>query len=221
MSTHLRIVLWMNYVGAIITFTRGWKHLTVGLQQAANERAILEISRVAEVSGWDAKQDKIGWRRILSMATDPPPKERRDYLVLYLVALLPDDPRRGGDTREDQLFEALEEARALKLVIVESATGRRSDNPKDYRLMRAHAKKSLRDGRRGLPDGMSPMGRPKLETIFPVTVIEAAEKMWKNKSIVTDDAAAELAGVQKEWMRRRWGRSGRPPGRRPIQKRKR
>lgn len=203
-----------------MSFTRHWYRLTAGTQKIANERAGAKVF-------YDAKADNIGWEWIVSQAPSPPIKGQHDTIYVYLLALLPNTDRTGKLTPAAQLTEIMYRTGALGTVIVETATGYRTDNRSERKKMIAFAHESIRLGNRSRVPNAKP-GRRKAE--FDAATVEAGRKVWFSKHYTTDGIAAEhlpsvktLNGVTKmsrSVARRLYGPSGRLPSRKPKQKRK-
>lgn len=195
-----------------MSFTRGWYRLTAESQQIANAKA-------GATTFFDAKADKVGWEFVVNQAPDPPVKGRHDTIFVYLLALLPNADRSGKMTPAAQLTEIMHRTGRLGTVIVETATGYRSDNRTERKKMIAFAHESIRLGNRTrVPDAKR--GRRKTE--FAPEVEDAGHKVWLSKHYATDDiAAAHLPkGMSKKIAGRLYGPSGRLPSRKPQQKRR-
>lgn len=197
-----------------MSFTRAWYRLSAETQKIANERAGAKVF-------WDAKADKIGWEFVVSQAPNQPVKGRTDTIYVYLLALMPNADRAGKLTPAAQLTEIVARTRELGTVIVETATGYRSDNRSERKKMIAWAHESIRMGQRSrLPPGLAKIGRRAHE--FDAATVEAGRKVWTSKSYATDGIAVEHlpSGMSRSVARRLYGPSGRKPSRKPQQKRK-
>ena len=198
--------------GTKMSFTRHWYRLTAETQKIANERAGAKIF-------YDAKVDNIGWEWIVSQAPSPPIKGRHDTVYVYLLALMPNADRTGRLTPAAQLTEIMARTREVGTVIVETATGYRSDNRSERKKMIAFAHESIRLGHRSrAPNAKA--GRRKAE--FDAAKIEAGRNVWFSKHYGTDGIASEHLpkGMSRSVARRLFGPSGRMPSRKPKQKRK-
>ena len=113
------------------------------------------------------------------------------------------------------------EASASHSVIVETATGYRTDDRKQRRIMLDFAEQSIKLRRRArLPVGIAKRGRRAGE--FTIEDLETARKIWFSKKYASDQIAGEHlpAGMTVNQARTRFKSSGRPPGRKPQQKRR-
>lgn len=200
--------------GSQMSFTRASYRLTAETQKIANERA-------GAKTFYDAKADKVGWEWIVNQAPSPPIKGQHDTIYVYLLALMPNTDRAGKLSPTAQLTEIMARTRELGTVIVETATGYRSDNRSDRKKMIAFAHESIRLGRRGrLPEGFVKKGRRKKD--FSPEALAVAGPIWTNLKIATDDAALAMMPFKMSWKKavEAFGPSGRPAGRKPKQKRK-
>ena len=156
------------------------------------------------------------------MAPQPPVKGKHDTIYLYLLRLAVGRSVNGKPSPTAQLHSFLNEVRQAGTVIVESSTGRRSDKRKDFEAMLDWAFKQISRSSCNLPPGFGKMGRkPK---VFEVSEIEAAKKVWKDaRSYPTDKIAVEHLpkGMSIYDVKDLFGSSGRKPGRKPEQKRRR
>lgn len=89
--------------------------------------------------------------------------------------------------------------------IIEVSTGRKSNNPKQWRAMNLETHAAFRKGGKQLPKGIRPSGRPKKLWASP-EIESAARKLWKSKNIESDAAAIREAietwpGVTERMMR--------------------
>lgn len=197
-----------------IGFTRPWRGLPAKTQQVHNEAAGATVH-------WDAKEDNIDAIDIARMAPHPPQKGRRDTIYIFLLRLAVGKSENGKPRPPARLHLFLNAVREAGSVIVETATGRRSDRPKDYAAMVDWALKSASRGVANLPPGFSKMGRkPK---VFTEAEIAAAKKVWKDhRTYRTDTIATENLpkGMSIYDAKDMFGSSGRKPGRKPEQKRR-
>lgn len=188
-----------------ISFTRGIRGCSAEAQAVRNRDAGARVFYdVREVTGQ--------W--VVHQHPEPPVKGRGITVYVYMLALLPDE----GSA---QLSDMVAEIAASYSVIVETATGLRSDNREQRRTMLEFAHQSIKLRRRArLPVGIAKRGRRKVE--FTGEQIEAARKVWFAKRYVSDIAAAEDLpdGMTINHARRLYGSSGRAPGRKPKQKRR-
>ncbi len=188
-----------------ISFSRAVRGCSEAEQNVFNKRAgANEFYSSKEVTG--------DW--IVHQHPEPPVKGKGIAVYVKMLALL-------ADEGAPQLSDLVAETVASHSVIVESRTGRRTDNPKDRRMMIAFALQSIRYKRRGrVPPEFAKRGRRKAE--FTADQIEAGRKVWFAKRYVNDAAAAEdlPEGMTINHARRLYKSSGRAPGRKPKQKRK-
>jgi hypothetical protein len=104
-----------------------------------------------------------------------------DELHIEALALLPDERKPGKVQPAADLIEALDEIRDKGAVVVETSTGRRSDNREELKAMRADAIKALGAGGRSLPSAKAKENggkggrRPKQ---FSARDMERAELVW-------------------------------------------
>jgi len=162
---------------------------------------------------YDAEEVTGEW--IVHQHPEPPVKGRGVTVYVYMLALLPDEGI-------EQLADMLAELAASYSVVVETATGYRSDDRKQRRIMIDFARVSITLRRRArLPVGIAKRGRRAVE--FTSAQVFAGSKVWYSSKYVSDSAAAEDLpdGMTINHARRLYGSSGRPPGRKPQQKRKR
>lgn len=200
--------------GSKMGFTRGWYRLTSATQKIANERAGAQVH-------YDTKAEKIGWEWIVNQAPTPPVKGKHDTIYVYLLALLPNTDRVGRMTPAAQLTEIMARTREMGTVIVETATGYRSDDRGQRKKMISWAHESIRTGNRGrLPVGLAKPGRRAAE--FDADIVEAGRLVWFSKKYGTDGIAVEHLpeGMTRAVARRLYGPSGRAPSRKPQQKRR-
>ena len=189
-----------------ISFTRGLRGCSSEAQQVRNR---IVGARVF----YDADECDGQW--VVHQHPEPPVKGKGITIYVYMLALLPDD---GAA----QLSAMMADVVASYSVIVETATGLRSDDREQRRTMLEFAHQSLKLRQRArLPAGVAKRGRRAVE--FVHEQIEAGRKVWFAKRYVSDVAAAEdlPEGMTVHHARRLYGSSGRPPGRKPQQKRKR
>lgn len=190
---------------AHIGFERGIRGCTEAAQRVSNRRAGAEISYTSkEVTG--------EW--IVHQHPEPPTKGKGVAIYVYMLALLTDEGI-------EQLADMVAEVAASYSVIVESATGLRTDDPKQRRIMLDFARASISCRRRArLPAGLVKPGRRAGE--FSDEAMALAEKIWFSKKYASDPIAAEHLpeGMTINQARRLFKKSGRPPGRKPQQKRK-
>lgn len=190
---------------AHISFTRSARGCSEREQDIMNRReGATETYSSKEVTG--------EW--VVHQHPEPPVKGQGIAVYVKMLALLPDE---GAA----QLSNMVAEVVASYSVIVESRTGRRTDNPQDRRIMIEFALQSIRYKRRArVPEEFRTRGRRKAD--FPPEVEDAGRKVWFAKRYVSDIAAAEdlPKGMTINHARRLYGSSGRQPGRKPKQKRK-
>lgn len=189
-----------------ISFERGLRGCSEALQRSTNSRAGAEISYTSkEVTG--------EW--VVHQHPEPPAKGKGIAVYVYMLALL-------SDEGIEQLADMVAEIAASYSVIVETATGLRTDDPKQRRIMLDFARASISCRRRArLPAGLVKRGRRAGD--FSKEVLKAARKIWLSKKYASDPIAAEHlpAGMTVNQARTRFKSSGRLPGRKPEQKRKR
>ncbi len=189
-----------------ISFGRAVRGCPESEQEVLNRRA-------GATEHYSSKEVTGEW--IVQQHPEPPAKGKGVAIYVKMLALL-------ADAGAAQLGDMVAETIRGHSVIVESRTGRRTDNPKDRRIMLDFAVQSIRYKRRArVPEGFRTRGRRKAE--FGDAEIEAGRKVWFAKRYVSDPAAAEdlPKGMTINHARRLYGSSGRAPGRKPKQKRKR
>lgn len=189
-----------------ISFTRGIRGCSADAQAVVNRDAGARVC-------YDVKEVTGQW--IVHQHPEPPVKGRGITVYVYMLALLPDDG-------PEQLSDMMAEMAGSYSVIVETATGLRSDNREQRRTMLEFAHQSLRLRRRArLPVGIAKRGRRAGE--FTADDLETARKIWYSKKYASDQIAGEHlpAGMTVNQARTRFKSSGRLPGRKPEQKRKR
>jgi len=121
---------------------------------------------------------------------------RGDFLYIEALALLPDERAKGRQPAVD-LINALDDIRDKGAVLIETSTGRRSDNKAELMAMRADAIKSLGAGGRSLPSAKAKANggkggrRPK---VFSEAEMRRAELVWNSlkKYPRWEDAKAAL-----------------------------
>lgn len=208
------LVFSMIVDGSKIGFTRAWRGLPVRTQKIHNERAGAKVH-------YDAKEDGVDGTDLAKMGPQPPSKSKRDTIFVYLLRLVVDraSPEKGLPGAQFEVF--LDTVRECQPLIVETGTGRRSDNKKDWLAMIDWARKSIARGSCNLPEGFAKNGRPVKD--FTEEEKALAKRIWQNLAIATDPAAAAMfpGKMTKEDAKNLWGPSGRKPGRKPQQKRKR
>lgn len=190
---------------AHIGFERGIRGCTEAAQRVSNKWAGAEISYTSkEVTG--------EW--IVHQHPEPPAKGKGIAIYVYMLALLTDEGI-------EQLADMVAEVAGSYSVIVESATGLRTDDPKQRRTMLDFARASISCRRRArLPAGIAKRGRRAGQ--FTDDELQVARKIWFSKKYASDQIAGEHlpAGMTVNQARTRFKSSGRPPGRKPQQKRK-
>lgn len=190
---------------AHLSFERGIRGCTEAAQRVANKRAGAEISYTSkEVTG--------EW--IVHQHPEPPCKGKGIAIYVYMLALL-------SDEGIEQLADMVAEIAGSYSVIVETATGLRTDNPKERRIMLDFARASISCRRRArLPAGLVKRGRRAGE--FSDEAMAQARAIWKSKKYASDQIAAEHLpeGMTINQARRLFKSSGRPAGRKPQRKRK-
>lgn len=189
-----------------IGFTRSVRGCPADAQAPVNANAGAALS-------YDASEVTGEW--VVHQHPEPPIKGRGITVYVYMLALLPDEGI-------EQLADMMAELAASYSVVVETATGLRSDDRVQRRKMIDFARASLSLRRRArLPVGIAKRGRRAVE--FTTEQVEAGRKVWTAKKYISDGAAAEdlPEGMTINHARRLYGSSGRAPGRKPMQKRKR
>ncbi len=192
------------HYAAHLSFLRAVRGCPEGEQDVLNRKA-------GATESYSSKEVTGEW--IVHQHAEPPAKGKGVAVYVKMLALLPDE---GGAQLGDMVAEIV----ASHSVIVESRTGRRTDNPQDRRIMIEFAMQSIRYKRRArVPEEFRTVGRRKAE--FPPEIEEAGRKVWFAKRYVSDIAAAEdlPKGMTINHARRLYGSSGRAPGRKPMQKR--
>ena len=194
----------MNSRTAHISFARGIRGCSKEVQEHDNREAGAHVFyNDRECSG----------EYVVQQHPEPPIKGKGITVYVYMLALLPDDA--------SQLSDMVAEIAGAYSVIVETATGLRSDNREQRRIMLKFAHASLKCGRRArLPVGIAKRGRRAGE--FTADELEAARRVWFAKKYQSDQIAGEHlpAGMTVNQARTRFKSSGRPPGRKPMQKRR-
>ena len=200
--------------GSKIGFTRSWRGIPAKTQQVHNERAGAQTHR-------DAKEDRVDAIDIANMAPQPPVKGKHDTIFVYLLRLAVGKSIKGKPSPTAQFHSFLNAVREGRTVIVESATGRRSDKRRDFEAMIDWALKCIRHGSANLPPGFSTAGRNR--KVFTQAELTAGKAVWKSDDYATDVIAAKHLppGMSIYDARALFKSSGRKPGRKPEQKRKR
>ena len=151
---------------------------------------------------------------IVHQAPEPPIKGKGITIYVYTLALL-------ADENYVQLSRLMAEVVASHSVIVETATGLRSDIREQRRIMLEFAAQSIKLRRRArLPAGIVKKGRRAGE--FSDEAMAEARRVWSSKKYASDIIAAEHLpeGMTITQARTRFKSSGRQPGRKPRKKRK-
>lgn len=191
---------------AHIGFSRGLRGCSTEVQTIHTRNAGARVC-------YDAKEVTGEW--VVHQHPEPPVKGKGITVYVYMLALLPDE----GAV---QLSDMMAELAASYSVVVETATGLRSDDPKQRRIMLEFAHQSLKLRRRArLPVGIAKRGRRPGD--FSGPALEAAKRIWLSKKYASDPIAEEHLpeGMTRNQARLRFGPSGRPPGRKPQQRRRR
>lgn len=191
-----------------ISFERAWTGISTDRQWEANRRAGAEF-RV------NVKRYAIGWEGVLRMV---PGKAEGWTMYVYLLSLIPNPKAEGEPAPSAQLSLITGEIKSRRWLVVETATGRRSDNRKDWAEMVDWAHASLARGTRNVPPGFSSPGRKKS---VQRDVEAAALAVWTDLDYPTDAAAARHfpEGVNLAYARRWFKPSGRKPGAKKQRKR--
>lgn len=134
--------------------------------------------------------------------------------VMHLALLA--KPRTAGVDVYVDLHEAIQSIEAKGAVILEWATGRRSDDKAQMLAMIFDATTALRKGRRGHNAEIAGRagGRPKFE--FTEAQLEAMEAAWSSRRIRTNEEAVERLHakgikVSRSSLYKMFGASGRRP----------
>lgn len=161
-------------------------------QRHPAQRQRLALLR-ADVSGiYEVGQDGCSsWRDAVRSL------RRGDVLCIEALALLPDERVPGKLQPAADLVEALDEIRDKGAVVLETSTGRRSDNREELKAMRADAIRALGAGGRSLPSAKAKENGGKggrRPTVFSDRDMERAESVWHNlkKFPRWEDAKAAL-----------------------------
>ncbi len=196
-----------------VSFERPWRGITVERQWEANRAAGAQFRA-------GTKRYNLSWQNVVRLADKKPASAERWTLYVYLLSLLIGPREPGEPPPAAQLSLALGEITARGWIVVETYTGRRSDNAAEWRDMVSWAHASLARGVRSPPPGFASPGRKKG---VPPDVEAEALKVWHDLDYPTDAAAARHfpEGVNLAFARRWFKPSGRPPGAKPKMKKRR
>lgn len=195
----------MNSRTTHISFARGIRGCSKEVQEHRNREAGAHV--------FYSDRECTG-EYVVQQHPEPPIKGKGITVYVYMLALLPDEGF-------SQCAALVAEASASYSVIVETATGYRTDDRKQRRIMLDFAEQSIKLRRRArLPVGIAKRGRRAGE--FTADDLETARKIWFSKKYASDQIAGEHlpAGMTVNQARTRFKSSGRPPGRKPQQKRR-
>lgn len=140
-----------------------------------------------------------------------------DVLYIEALALLPDERVPGKLQPASDLIDALDEIRDKGAVLIETSTGRRSDNREELKAMRADAIKSLGAGGRSLPSAKAKANGGKggrRAKVFTARDMERAELVWnaiKKYPRWQDVKAALPDGFTADRAYKLWGARGALP----------
>lgn len=207
------IISGMNVDHSKVSFERPWTGISIERQWQANRDAGAEFRATT-------KRFALTWEDVLNLSMRRTPRSRGSTLYVYLLSLLPNPKTEGQPVPSAQLSLIIGEIKARGWTVVETYTGRRSDNPKQWREMVEWAHASLAKGTRNGPPGFAPPGRKR--GVSP-EVHDAAVKVWQDLDYPTDAAAARHfpEGVNLAYARRWFPPSGRKPGAKKQRRRKR
>jgi len=196
-----------------ISFERPWTGISIERQWQANEAAGAQFRA-------NTKRYAMGWEEVLNLSSKRTPRSEGWTLYVYLLALLPNPKEEKQPAPAAQLSLIIGEIKARGWTVVESYSGRRSDNLKQWREMVEWAHASLAKGTRNAPPGFAKPGRKRGVS---AEAHEAALKVWQDLDYPTDNAAARHfpEGVNLAYARRWFKPSGRKPGAKKQRKRSR